>query len=640
MELEFGYLNRDDLSQERFINDPFVANSKMYNTGDIAKFTPNGDVIYIGRSDFQVKINGLRIELGEIEKQISNFEDISNTAVVVKNDTTGRNILCAYFTADKKISLNKLKDFLRKKVPEYMIPVYFKQLNNFKYTPNGKIDRKLLPNPEFIKNNDEIVAPETPTEKLVTKIVENILTINPISITDNLFDIGADSLTALRLQIELLNENINIPYSDIFKYNTIKELSLRIDSNTKTEVTLHDNSYDYTAINNLISKNNSTTLDNINYNEIGNVILTGSTGFLGAHILSELIDNHNVTVFCLIRKNPGGITISDKLKERLNFYFGNKYDNEFGKRIIPIESDICDEELKLSKTNYNLLKNNSTCIINSAANVKHYGYYSDFEKINVNGVKNLIKFALDTNKKFIQISTTSVSGNTLVGEGSKLNTFKSIINYTEQLFFVGQSFENVYTYSKFEAEKTVFENILKNNLDGLVLRVGYITSRYSDGVFQINKLENALYNRIQTFIKIGCIPESLKAFPVEFTPVDYLAKAIVKSIEYYNKSINVLHLYNPNHIIMEDLTHAISQKSSIISDEDFKKLIKQNLKDPNKRNIIASIINDMDADFNLIYSSDIRLNNDFSVNFLKKAGFNWPIINEKYIKLLLYLFDL
>lgn len=403
-----GYLNREDLTKEKFINNPFIPGEIMYDTGDVAKFKLNGDVDYIGRSDFQVKIHGLRIELGEIEKQVSSFDNISNAAVCVKKDSSNRDILCSYFLANTEISLNELKEYLRKRLPAYMIPAYFKQLTDFKYTPNGKIDRKSLPNPEFIRKASEIVAPETDTEKLVAKLVENILSVNPISITDNLFDIGADSLTALRLQIELLNENINVPYADIFKFNTIKDLALRIDANITTEVTLQNNDYDYTEINKLILKNNINSIQNLEYTPIENVILTGATGFLGAHILNELIEK-NITVYCLIRRDKNSITIEEKLKNRLNFYFGNKLDNEFGNKIILVESDISEEGLKLSKSNYQLLKNNAKYIINSAANVKHYGYYSDFKKINVNGVKNLIDFSLKENLKFIQISTASVS---------------------------------------------------------------------------------------------------------------------------------------------------------------------------------------------------------------------------------------
>ena len=159
-------------------------------------------------------------------------------------------------------------------------------------------------------------------------------------------------------------------------------------------------------------------------------------------------------------------------------------------------------------------------------------------------------------------------------------------------------------------------------------------------MFQINKLDNAHFNRIQTFIKLRVIPEYLQDFPVEFTPVDYLAKAIIKSIQYYNNKINVLHLYNPNHIIIKEFIKIINKDINIISDDKFKNYLKQILKDSSKRNIISSIINDLDEDFNIVYSSDIRLNNDFTIDFLNTIGFHWPIIDKKYINLILYLFDI
>ena len=136
------------------------------------------------------------------------------------------------------------------------------------------------------------------------------------------------------------------------------------------------------------------------------------------------------------------------------------------------------------------------------------------------------------------------------------------------------------------------------------------------------------------------MPENLRHFLVEFTPVDYLAKSIIKTIEYYNKSFNILHLYNPNHIIIEDLVKYISKNASIIPDEDFRNLIQKTLQDPNKRYIISSIVNDMDSEFNLIYTSDIRLNNNLTTEFLSKTGFKWPTIDKKYIELILYLFEL
>ena len=377
--------------------------------------------------------------------------------------------MCAYFVSNEKISTANLKAFLRKSLPTYMIPVYLIQLDDFKYTPNGKLDQKALPAPKFIQTKQEIIRPETETEKKICPIIEEILGISPISITDNFFDLGCDSLTALRIQIDLLNENINISYSDIFKYSSIKELALRIDSGfSETAVATYD--YDYSKINELISKNNETALEKVMFNDIGNVVLTGSTGFLGAHILNYLLTKTNKNVYCLVRKNGKG-SIETKLLSRLEFYFGDVLAKYLNDRLFVIQSDISEENLGLSKKDSAILCENGNCFINVAATVKHYGYYSEFEKVNVNGVKNLIKFCLDNNKKLIQISTTSVSGNTVIGEKADLNIFGKEIIFNEQKLYEGQSLENVYVKSKFEAEKIMLENIIENNLDGLILRV-------------------------------------------------------------------------------------------------------------------------------------------------------------------------
>ncbi len=569
------------------------------------------------------------MNFGEIEKQILAFGNITNCVVTAKKDSNDRNILCAYFTSDIKISKSNLKSFLRKSLPTYMIPVYLIQLDSFKYTPNGKLDQKALPLPKFMQNKRDIILPETETEKKISLIIEGILGISPISITDNFFDIGCDSLTALRIQIDLLNEGINVSYADIFKHSTIKELALKIDSETTDIDSIDD--YDYAQLNELIKKNDYSSLDKIKYSDIGNVILTGATGFLGAHILNYLLTKTQKNVYCLVRKNSRS-PIKTKLLSRLEYYFGDSLDNYLNNRFFVIESDITNSDLGLTKKDYNLLIQNGNCVINSAATVKHYGYYSDFEKINVTAVKNLIQFCLENNKKLIHISTTSVSGNTVIGENANQNIFGKDIIYTEKSLYKGQSLENLYVKSKFEAEKVILENILNNNLDGLILRVGNITPRFSDGKFQINSSENAFMNRIIAFNKLKTIPENILNIPLEFTYVDYLASAIVKSAENYNKSINILHLYNPNHLDVETVIKLLGTGIQPVPQSEFKKIVKKVLNNPAKKEIISFITNDMDKNYNLVYITDIKLKNDFTNKFLEKIGFKWPIPNESYIR--------
>ena len=238
-----GYLNREKLTKEKFIQNPFISDDIIYNTGDLASWNPNGEINCLGRSDFQVKIRGLRIELGEIEKQIMQYPNISNVIVCAKKDDLDREFLCGYFVASTRISISELKSFLSEFLPNYMVPSYFMQLDDFKYTPNGKIDRKSLPVPQ-ISSSSNIIKPETPTEIKLVNLFEKLLCISPISITDNFFEIGGDSILALKLQIELLNQNIEITYADIFKYSTVKELALKIDSTSKSKMCITDNDYD------------------------------------------------------------------------------------------------------------------------------------------------------------------------------------------------------------------------------------------------------------------------------------------------------------------------------------------------------------------------------------------------------------
>ena len=627
-----GYFNKQDLTSSKFINDPFKPYGLIYNTGDLAKWENNGEITYIGRSDFQVKIRGLRIELEEIENKILDFPNISKVVACVKKDSFNRQLLCAYFTSEDKILVQDLRSFLAKHLPNYMIPTYFIQLIDFKYTPNGKIDRNALPTPEIHNENKSIVLPETETEIEVSHIFEKLLMINPISINDNFFEIGGDSLLALKLQIELLNSGFNISFNDIYKYNTIKQLALRIDllKNNIKDTEYKISKTDFTQIDELI--NNVPLLNNYQFNkhELGNVLLTGATGFLGAHILSYIIDNSSYSVYCLIRKNTD-IDVTSKLLKRLNYYFGNKYDNLINKRIFVINSDITKDNLNISNKTELLLNKNINCVINSAANVKHYGYYSEFEKINVIGVKNLVDFCNKYNKKFIQISTTSVSGNSLFDLGAQDIDPSNQLTFAENNLYIGQSLDNVYIRSKFYAEKLILDNIINNGLDALILRVGNITNRSTDGKFQPNANENAFANRIKVFMKLKYLPNYLKDIYAEFSPVDNVAEAIVKSIEYTDDNIRILHIYNQNHVYLSTLINMLDNTIKFIDDNKFKSIFEENLKIEGNKDLLSLVINDLDKDKKFTYNSNIKIKNDFSKEFLDDIGFKWANIDKKYI---------
>ncbi|MDP4147694.1 MAG: amino acid adenylation domain-containing protein, partial [Bacillota bacterium] len=169
--LAIGYLNRPELTEEKFIANPYEPGEKMYKTGDLARWLPDGNIEFIGRMDHQVKIRGYRIELGEIESQLLKHEEIKEAVVIDREDTEGNKYLCAYVVSNKEITVTELREHLAKELPDYMIPAYFIQLENIPLTPNGKIDRKALPEPEGeINTGVEYAAPRNEVEEKIVKV--------------------------------------------------------------------------------------------------------------------------------------------------------------------------------------------------------------------------------------------------------------------------------------------------------------------------------------------------------------------------------------------------------------------------------------------------------------------------------------
>ncbi|WP_419723549.1 AMP-binding enzyme, partial [Staphylococcus capitis] len=182
-----GYLNRPELTEEKFIDNPF-GEGKLYRTGDLAKWQADGNIQYLGRIDDQVKIRGYRIELGEIESNLLQFEDIENVAVITKSVNENDLVLCGYIVSDKSLDLDQIKVQLRQKLPEYMVPTYMMQIESLPTTSNGKLDKKTLP--EIEVQHKSHIAPRNETEQILAQVFTEVLNIDSVSIDDNFFEIG------------------------------------------------------------------------------------------------------------------------------------------------------------------------------------------------------------------------------------------------------------------------------------------------------------------------------------------------------------------------------------------------------------------------------------------------------------------
>lgn len=232
----------------------------------------------------------------------------------------------------------------------------------------------------------------------------------------------------------------------------------------------------------------------------------------------------------------------------------------------------------------------------------------------------------------IHISTLSVSGNSMLDELTVYRSEEEKVFY-ETSFFIDQSLDNVYVHSKFEAEKVIY-NAMLDGLDAKVIRVGNLTNRIADFKFQPNYTQNAFLTRVKAILEFGLFPDYLMSLYTEFSPVDLTAEGIVK-IAQYAESQNVFHL-NSNRPIYYDrlfeILHQLGIPMKVLDGDDFYKALRKTMKDMGTEYIYEALQNDMDEAGRLVYDSNIRIMNDFTVWFLKKVGFEWKEIDLEYIR--------
>ena len=625
-----GYLNNEELTKKSFVENPFIKNTIMYKTGDIGKYLDTGEIVCLGRKDSQTKVRGLRIDLEEIEKNIEANEFIKK-AIVIKQTIDGKDFLTTYYTSSKEIDINKLKNDISKYLPKYMIPTYYVKLEKFPYTPNGKVDKKILPIPSIIlgEEKENYIPPKTELQKKLNKIWEKLLNKTYIGINDNFFEIGGDSLLAMNLNVELRKITNNITYQDIFRFPTISELEEKI--NSKDDSPFLSKIQDLSdSFENILKK--SIKLNAQHKYKPKGVLLTGATGFLGMHVLEQFIKKHDINIYCIIRDDEK-ITSRVKLYKKLNYYFGDKYDKLIDKRIFAITGDITKIGFGLKQEELLNLANSVDTVINCAANVSHYGNYTDFYNTNVIGVKNIIEFCRSFKTKLYHISTMSVSGTKLDYSYPTINKQNSI-KFDESCMYVGQKLNNVYIHSKFEAEVQVLSAI-NSGLDAYILRMGNLMPRIKDGKFQQNLASNAFINRVKSFCNIGYLPDYILNEPLEFTPIDVSANAIYKIVTHTNSQNRVFHIYNPNYVSTKKLFNKAKKLKfdiKTVNEEEFKDKIKNILEDEEKKNTLDYLLNDLNNDLHLDYKYDIIPKSNTTVKYLRRNFFVWPKISNKYLK--------
>ena len=611
-----GYKNLPEKTAAAFVE---YDNARMYRSGDYAKWDKNGMVHILGRLDNQVKLRGLRIELGEIEGLIAAQPGIKKVTVIIRK-LNGQDNLCAYFTADKEIVIDELRDELKKHLTHYMVPTAYLQLNEMPMTANGKTDVKLLPDPVPVSLG-EFVAPANATEEFFCESFKKALKLDRVGATDDFFEIGGTSLIVTSVVLDASENGFEITYGDVFKYTTPRALAeLFKDGEVNDTNKLFDfDDYDYTKINELLSKNTVEAFQSEPLRDLGNVMITGATGYMGAHLLAKFLKRESGKAYCMIRKGKFD-TARERLENIMFYYFGTDLEDEFNERVEVLNGDVTD--YKYFEPFESLPVNT---VFNCAANVKHFSNGTDIEDINVGGAVNSIKLCEKIGARLIHFSTVSVSGTT--DDMEKL----SRADLDEQSLYFGQTLDNKYTSSKLMGERMVLE-AAADGLDAKVIRVGTLAARESDGEFQINFLTNNFMGRLRSYSLLGCFPYAMIENQVCMGPIDRSCEAFLKLAK-TPQACCVFNAVNNHTLPLGDIIRQMNKNGNnieFVEYDVFAEALNEAQKDPDK----AAILSSMTAYMNTAHGKKIvalPCRAHYTTQILARMGFFWNASNEKYV---------
>ncbi|MCR4738067.1 MAG: amino acid adenylation domain-containing protein [Bacteroidales bacterium] len=617
-----GYLNRPEKTAETYLQNSFCDDPKharVYRTGDIVRYLPDGNIQFVGRKDGQVKIRGFRIEMKEVEAVIRQYPGIKDVTVQAFDYEKGGKYIVAYIVSDKEIDVKDLNAFIGQQKPPYMIPAATMQIDSIPLNQNQKVNRKALPTPVLQAADRDYVAPANSAEELFCRIFGEILAIDKIGSTDNFFDLGGTSLMVTRVIIEADKQGVHVAYGDVFANPTPRKLAALVTGNTTVSTEEEDIAdFDYADINKVLENNSLEEFGRGERLQLGNALLTGATGYLGIHVLKELIDSDAQEIYCMVRdKDMDGA--EHRLKTLLFYYFENTYDELFDKRLHIVLGDVTNDLTTLVQAKIDT-------VFNCAAVVKHFSEGTEIEDVNVGGVQRCVDFCVATGAKLVHISTASTRG---------LNVNSSMepgYVFTEQQLYGGQYLGNQYTHSKFLAERVVLQAVAENGLVAKVIRVGNLSARSTDGEFQINFSTNAFMGRIKVYNMLGCFPYSLYEQEVEFSPINEVAHAIIL-LATTPKACCVFHAYNNHSQFFGDVLSGLSNVGTdikLVEDKEYEETLEQAGNDPQKAKILSSLLAYQDMAHGM-KAEFVNIANQYTSQVLYRLGFKWSATTWDYV---------
>ena len=616
-QLAEGYLNRDDETNKAFVDNPFNDGEYgvLYRTGDMGRFLPDGSLGIVGRRDGQVKVRGNRVELSEVEAIIRELDCVDD--VTVQTIQNGENYELVAYVVSSELDDDELRNIVQGHVgeykPDYMVPSFVIGVDVIPLTVNGKVDKGALPDVDLDVLHVEYVAPSNDVEGFFVRCFEELLSIDKVSVNDVFFDLGGDSLLAIKVIYKAINEGYSISYGDLFDNPTPRLLSKIVLNGDG--VSVYDD-YDYSLIDGLLEENNLYSFyDGKCVDSLGNVLLLGSTGYIGMHVLYELLSNESGIIYCFIWSGDDLFT-DDGFRELFNFYFDSDFE-EFKDRLYFVEGDVnnIDDFMKLGEYDIDT-------VINCATNVKHHAHGNEIKNVNLYGAVNGLEFAKFKGARFVQVSTSLVAGRIVEGMSSDISL------YEDQLY-IGQNYvDNEYVESKFLAERAVLEYKVNYDLDVKVMRVNVMSY---DSRFEDNYDTNPFIESIKSFVAIGKVPKSYLDDEITLSPIDSTAKSIV-ILSKTPKECTIFHPFNNNSFTFNDIVNVCNKLGlslEIVDDEVFRDDFSNILSNETKQDGLFGIVSKLNR--NNVLEDSIRLNNDYTMEVLSAFNFKWPEMSEEHL---------
>ncbi|NLT96682.1 MAG: amino acid adenylation domain-containing protein [Christensenellaceae bacterium] len=606
-----GYLGRETLTRARFVPDPFWPGHIMYQTGDVCAFREDGEIEMSGRADHQVKIRGLRIELGEIEAALRQVKGVRE-AVVKDWGEGAEKYLCAYYVAESDVTAAALREHLSAKLPVYMVPSFFVAMPALPTTLNGKVDRKALPEPDRTRPGARVEkGTMSAVEKKMARVWSRVLGVTNIGPECNFFELGGDSLGVIKVQAAILQYGWSISTRTFYEKQTLRGVCASLNTGGAASAPAAENAAKRTAA--------VPDYPHLKPPKMKNILLTGATGYLGALLAAELLKLPDVRLHCLVRAQNDAAAMRRFYDVRA-YYFGLAAAPD--SRISVLCGDIAQEGFGLGPRARRALEGVDT-VIHCAALTDHVGHADMFDRVNVDGTKHAIALAKELDAALLHISTTSVAGTALADGSGEHSVFD------EMSYDIGQNYaDNDYVRSKFLAEGHVLD-AMAGGLNARIFRVGNLTAT-TDGRFQMRPERNAFSNRLRTLCTLQSIPLRMLAMRVEMTPADACARAIIALSLISDDILPIYNVYNTNLLTggeLISLMEACGRRIRVVSDREFAAELSE-LSRRGRLDVLTGLMEELNPGYR---PPTITVSAELTDRRLKKAGFEWPVIDGAYI---------